>query len=134
MKIVPYLNFNGACAEAFAFYAKALGGTIDAMMKYEGTPAEAQAPKDMADRVLHVQLSAGSFQLMGSDVPPGMFSKPQGFAVALTFSSAKEGQPVWDALSQGGTVRMPFQKTFFADAYGEVTDRFGTPWLIYCGV
>ena len=28
MQFIPYLNFNGNCAEAFAFYARLFGGTI----------------------------------------------------------------------------------------------------------
>ncbi len=28
MQFTPYLNFDGNCAEAFAFYAKLFGGTI----------------------------------------------------------------------------------------------------------
>src|SRR5258707_3289987 len=27
MQFIPYLNFNGNCAEAFAFYARLFGGT-----------------------------------------------------------------------------------------------------------
>ena len=44
MQVNPYLNFNGDCEAAFRFYAESLGGTIDAMMAHEGTPAEAHIP------------------------------------------------------------------------------------------
>lgn len=32
MNVHPYVHFNDACAEAFAFYAKVLGTTIDQLM------------------------------------------------------------------------------------------------------
>jgi PhnB protein len=33
-------------------------------------------------------------------------------------------------LAENGTVKMPFEKTFWADRFGMVVDRFGTPWMI----
>ena len=36
------------------------------------------------------------------------------------------------ALVEGGTVRMPLQETFWAEKFGMLTDRFGTPWMINC--
>jgi PhnB protein len=37
---------------------------------------------------------------------------------------------VFDALAQGGTPTQPLIATFFAPAFGMVTDEFGTPWMI----
>ena len=37
---------------------------------------------------------------------------------------------VFDALAEGGQVTMPLDKTFWAEAFGMVTDRFGTPWMV----
>jgi PhnB protein len=39
MQINPYLFYNGNCEAAFKFYAKVLGGEIEAMLTHEGTPA-----------------------------------------------------------------------------------------------
>ena len=39
-----------------------------------------------------------------------------------------------DALAEGGNAPMPFQKTFFAEGFGMVTDRFGTPWMVSGGM
>ncbi len=38
MQVNPYLFYNGNCEAAFTFYAKVLGGKIDAMMTHEGAP------------------------------------------------------------------------------------------------
>jgi PhnB protein len=46
MQVNSYLNFNGACEAAFRFYAESLGGTIDAIVPHEGTPAEAHIPAE----------------------------------------------------------------------------------------
>ena len=34
------------------------------------------------------------------------------------------------ALSEGGQVRMPLEKTFWAERFGMFVDRFGTPWMV----
>lgn len=43
MQLTPYLNFDGNCGEAFAFYAKLFGGTI----VYQGTFGEMPAQEGM---------------------------------------------------------------------------------------
>jgi uncharacterized glyoxalase superfamily protein PhnB len=40
MELNAYLLFKGNCEEAFKFYESALGGKIEAMLRYAGTPAE----------------------------------------------------------------------------------------------
>jgi len=40
---------------------------------------------------------------------------------------------MFDALAKGGQVTMPFQKTFWAEGFGMLTDRFGTPWMVNSG-
>jgi PhnB protein len=37
---------------------------------------------------------------------------------------------VFDALAEGGRVTMPLAKTFWAETFGMVVDRFGTPWIV----
>jgi PhnB protein len=40
---------------------------------------------------------------------------------------------VFEQLSKGGQVTMPLEETFWADAFGMVTDRFGTAWGVNGG-
>ena len=46
MQLNPYLMFNGDCEAAFKFYEKCLGGKIEAMMTFEGTPAAKHSPPE----------------------------------------------------------------------------------------
>ena len=39
---------------------------------------------------------------------------------------------VFDALAEGGQVQMPMQKTFWAEAFGMVKDKFGVKWMVNC--
>lgn len=36
-------------------------------------------------------------------------------------------------MAKGGNVNMPFEKTFWVEAFGIVVDRFGTPWMVNRG-
>ena len=74
MQIVPYLNFDGQCREAFDFYRRALRGEIVGAMTYGESPMAAELPADSHDRVIHIQLDADGASLMGADIPPGQHS------------------------------------------------------------
>ncbi len=53
--------------------------------------------------------------------------------MTLNYDTAAEGKKAFDALSQGGKITMPLEKTFWAEAFGMFTDRFGTPWMVNAG-
>ena len=131
MTINAYLTFNGKCAEAFRLYAKIFGGKLE-MMKNGESPVADQTPPDQRDRILHARLDLGDAVVMGSDAPPQYFTQPQGFSVAIGLEDTAEGERIFQALSEGGTVKMPFAKTFWAERFGMCIDRFGTPWIVNC--
>ena len=68
--------------------------------------------------------------MLGADVITKEFGRLYGFAVVLSLPSFADAKRVSDALADGGSVQMAFQKTVWADGYGFVTDRFGVPWEI----
>jgi PhnB protein len=128
----PYLHFNGQCEEAFNFYAKVLGGEIVTMMPHKGTPAEEHVPAKWRNKIIHARLMVGDKLLMASDAPPDRFDQPKGFSVTVGVDTAAEAERIYNTFAEGGTVRMPMEETFFAERFGMVTDRFGTPWMILC--
>jgi PhnB protein len=130
MEVSPYLNFGGNCAEAFRFYEGVLGGTILMLQTHGSSPMSDQTPPEWRDKVMHVRMRVGQQLLMGSDAPGQHYEKPQGFAVSLGFTDPAQAERVFAALSAGGRVTMPFQKTFWSPGFGGVVDRFGTPWMI----
>jgi PhnB protein len=132
MNVNAYLNFDGRCREAFEFYERCLGARLVAAMSYADMPAEAEAPPEWRDRILHARLLVGDGVLMGSDVPPGRYERPQGLFVTLQVDEPGEAERVFAALAEGGEVRMPLQATFWAARFGMLVDRFGTPWMVNC--
>lgn len=131
-----YLFFNGRCAEAMRFYERTLGGKLEALMTYADSPDPQHCGGPGAgDLVMHASLLVDGRRLMASDQPPGHPPAPMaGFAVSLNYPTAAEARRTFDRLADGGTVRMPMAKTFFAEAFGMLEDRFGTPWMVGGGM
>jgi len=130
MDMYTYVNFAGTCREAFDFYQKVLGGRISFIQTIGESQMASSMPPESHGRVMHVTLDIGDQVLQGADAPPGQFTRPAGFCVALHFETAAEGEKVFNALAPGGTVQMPYQSTFWAKGFGMLIDRFGTPWIL----
>jgi PhnB protein len=132
MRIDPYLNFSGQCAEAFGFYERVLGGRIEEMMTHGASAIAADVPAAWRDRILHARLVVGDQVLMGSDTPPEYYAKPQGLCVSITVKTPADAERVFQALADKGTVTLPIATTFWSPRFGLLTDRFGTPWMVNC--
>lgn len=132
MQIHAYLSFDGDCEEAMRHYADVLRGEIVAMQPHEGTPSADYVPPDWRNKILHARLHAGDAVLMASDSPPGMQEKMRGISVALILKDPAEAERIFNALAEDATVTMPLTETFWAQKFGMLTDRFGTPWMINC--
>lgn len=132
-QLANYLSFNGTCAEAMRFYERTLDGELVAMMKHADTPGGSQVPIEDAERIMHACLTLpdGAMLMAGDAMCGGQpFEGMKGFTLALTYRTVAEAQQVFDALSQGGKVLMPLQKTFWAETFGMLVDRYGTPWAV----
>lgn len=132
MQINPYLHFNGNCEEAFHFYAEVLGGKIQTVFTFAGTPMAAHVPPAFQNKLMHASLLVGDVLLMGADATPDRYQPPAGFSVSLGITSVAEAERVFHALAEGGAVHMPIQQTFWAQRFGMLVDRFGIPWMVNC--
>jgi PhnB protein len=130
MQVNPYLTYNGNCEAAFKYYEKQLGAKIEMLLRYEDGPPDMPSRPEHKKLVMHASLSLDGAAVMGADAPPDRFHKPQGFSVSLTINDPAEAERKFKALSDGGSVSMPFSKTFFAKGFGMCTDRFGIPWMV----
>ena len=132
MQVNPYLTFDGNCEAALKFYQKVLGARIEAMFPYESGPPDMPTPADYKKKIMHAKATIDGEVLMGSDAPPGHFQKPQGFSVSLQVEDPTDAERKFKALAEGGTVTMPFGKTFFSKGFGMCVDQFGIPWMVNC--
>jgi PhnB protein len=129
----PYLSFKGDCEAAFKFYEQHLGGALGAIFRYGGSPMAGDVPADWSDKVMHGSLTIGGQVVMGGDVAPDRYEAPRGFSLSLSITSPAEADRLFRELAAGGNVVVPLEKTFWAERFGMVVDRFGIPWMINCG-
>lgn len=132
MKITPYLNFKGDCAEALAFYEQVFHGKIIFLQTFGDSPMKETVPAEDQQGVMHATLQIGDHLVMASDAPGDMYETPQGFSISYSTTDTVAAERIFGALADGGAVTMPLAETFWAERFGMVTDRFGTPWMINC--
>jgi len=126
----PYLFYNGNCEAAFKYYEKVLGGKIEMMLRADEAPESMPAQPGWEKKIMHARMSIDGHLLMASDSQPEHVHKPQGFSVSLTVADPAEAERKFKALCEGGSVIMPFGKTFFSKGFGMAIDQFGIPWMV----
>ena len=132
MQVNPYLFYNGNCEAALKYYEKVLGARIEAMLTFDSAPQPMPMPPDWSKKIMHAKITIDGEVVMAGDAPPGHFHQPQGFSVSLMVEDPADAERRFKALSEGGSVNMPFGKTFFSRGFGMCVDRFGIPWMVYC--
>lgn len=133
MLVQPYLNFNGCCEEALAFYQAALGAELEMLMRFRESPDEpppGMIPPDWGDKVMHASLRIGDSVVMASDGGCKDKAGFAGFSLTLSVADPAEAERRFSSLAEGGQVQMPLGETFFASSFGMVADRFGVPWMV----
>jgi PhnB protein len=132
MQMTTYLSFKGECEAAFKVYEQCFGGQLGAIFRYAGSPMADSVPADWSDKVMHSSLTVGGQVLMGGDVVPGRYEEPKGFSLSLQMKSTADADRIFHELAKDGRVVMALEKTFWAERFGMVVDRFGIPWMINC--
>ncbi|MGI8820358.1 MAG: VOC family protein [Chthoniobacterales bacterium] len=129
--VQPYLFFAGRCEEALEFYRTAIGAEVQMLSRYKDSPEPNPAMSScFDDKIMHVSFRVGTTTLVASD---GMCDgKPNfdGFSLSLVVPDEAAADQVFTALSEGGLVSMPLQKTFWAQRFGMLQDRFGVGWMV----
>lgn len=130
MKIHTYLIFDGNCAEAFRFYQQVLGGEL-MVMSFADSPACSDVPAEHHDRTMHACLNTGGELLMGSDCMPGdAHEGVKGCHISIQADDLAHAERLYRELTAQGTVQMELQRTFWAEGFAMLSDRFGVPWMI----
>lgn len=133
MKITPYLNFNGNCAEAVKFYEAAFGVKAQ-VMRYADAPPSAgyQLMAGTENFVMHACLTnRKDYTVFMADVPPNMPSNfGNGMSISVELDSIDSVKSAFNALKEGGAVTMELQQTFWSKCFGSLQDKFGINWMI----
>jgi PhnB protein len=128
MKLDIYLNYAGNCEQAFRFYEQHLGGRIVMLMTHGQGPNATALSAEQKEAVLHARLELGDTVVMGADIPN---SEPMRSAyLTLRVDSEMEAERLYALLGEGGQIFMQMEKTFFANRFAMLRDRFGTSWML----
>ena len=131
MAVEVYLNFNGNCREAVAFYEGVFNTDKAEIMTFGETPQNPDypLPEEAKDLVMHTRLIVFGSRIMCSDTFPGMpFSTGNNVTLAVVSDDEEQMRQAFDKLKEGGNVRMELQETFWSKCYGSLTDKFGVEW------
>ncbi len=69
LAVQAYLHFVGNCEEAFGFYETAIGGKIEALFRFEGTPMESHFGPQWAKKIMHGSIRFGDTLLKQINAP-----------------------------------------------------------------
>lgn len=128
--VSPYIAFKGNCREAIEFYKSGL----DAEVLFTQTVGESPMP-DMgpAQNIMHCTIKVASSTIMMCDDPrPDAVAGSGNISLAIGLNDPERAKQIFGNLAKDGSVVMPLEKTYWAEAFGMVTDKFGVKWLINC--
>ncbi len=130
LTVEPYIAFKGTCKEAIAFYTSA----VDAKLLFSQTFGDSpMASMGKADNIMHCTLQIGESKIMMCDDPSPDGSAPgSSISLAVGLKDIDRANQIFTNLAVGGTVIMPMQKTFWAEGFGMLTDKFGIKWMVNC--
>lgn len=135
MKAVSiYLNFPGSTEEAFNFYKSIFGGEFAAIMRFEETPEGEKLSPEEKQKIMHIALPLGkNIMLMATDALESMNQHVQtgnNMYISLSTDTKEEADRIFTALSDGATIEMAMQDTFWGAYFGMLKDKFGVQWML----
>jgi PhnB protein len=134
INITPYLNFPGNTEDAMNFYKTVFGGEFLAFKRYGEIPGGDKMPADDQKRINHISLSIGNGNtIMATDMLPSMeenLNPGNNFHICIHAETEAEVEKIFNAVSEGGKVEMPLNKTFWGSYFGMCIDKFGIQWMI----
>jgi PhnB protein len=133
LRCIPFLLFDGNCAEAMKFYQSCLGGELK-LIKTGDTPMKDQFPPEKHNRIINANLKAGAIEFSATDWLSDKLLPKQGntFSVFVIGQAYDELKIVFDKLAAGADRdkrtfieldNMPF------GSYGQFTDKYGVSWI-----
>lgn len=128
--VQPYLVFNGRCEEAIEFYRKAIGAEVELLLRFKNAPDQSMITPGHEEKVMHATLKVGASTFFASDGQCEKNSSFGGFSLSLGAADEAAAKTFFNALADGGQIRMPLTKTFFSPCFGMVADRFGVSWMV----
>ena len=126
----PYIAFKGNCREAIEFYKGALNAAVLFTQTVGESPMSNMGPPE---NIMHCSLKVGDSTIMMCDDPrPDAAAAGGNISLAIGLNDPERAKQLFGNLSKDGSVLMPLEKTYWAEAFGMVTDKFGIKWMVNC--
>jgi len=126
----PYITFKGNCREAIDFYKMALDGEVVSVQTVGESPMKNMGPPE---NIMHCTIKVGNSPIMMSDDPrPDSPTSAGNISLAIGLNDPGRAEQIFTNLAVGGSVIMPLTKTYWAEAFGMLSDKFGVRWMINC--
>lgn len=135
--INPYLNFMGNTEAAMNFYRSVFGGEFSIYQKYKDVPGGDKMHVEDQEKIMHISLPIGkAITLMGTDALESMgepLNVGNNISLSISAETEKEADKLFNALAEGGQIKLAMNKAFWGAYFGMLTDQFGIQWMITCG-
>ena len=126
----PYIAFKGNCRQAIELYKTALGAEVLFTQTVGESPTSNMGP---ATNIMHCTMKVGDSTIMMCDDPKPEAAAGDGkISLAIGLNDPERARQLFDNLADGGSVIMPLEKTYWAEAFGMVADKFGVRWMVNC--
>jgi PhnB protein len=126
IKLDIYVNYAGHCEKAFQFYEQHLGAKINMMTPHQQPPSN--FPNEWTRPILHAIMEIGGTLVRGADIPD---AEPMRSAyLTLRLDTPEKAEHIYKVLSNDGEIFMKMEKTFFANRFAMLRDKFGTSWML----
>ncbi len=132
--INPHINFNGNAQEAFNFYKSVFGGEFAKIIRFKdiSSPDFPVAEND-ANKLMHIALPIGKNVLIGNDIPEFMGKVNENenrSKISISAESREEANKLFNGLSAGGNIEVPFEDSPGSSYFGMFRDKFGIEWIV----
>ena len=132
LKTMPFLLFDGNCAEAMTFYHECLGGELT-ITKLKDSPMKDTMPQDKWERTINAHLKSGDIEISATDwmaAPQYIPKYGDIFAIFVLGGSYDELREVFDKLSKGHKDdRFMDLHQLPIGTYGQFFDKYGYHWI-----
>ncbi len=127
MKLEAYLFVPGNTEEAMNFYEGVFGGDLTITRRGDVDPTATEGEKGL---IVNAALDSAAFTLRASDRADATSDVQTRIELTINGSEEDDLREVFDALSDGGTVKAQMEKMFWGDIFGALIDRFGIGWQV----
>jgi PhnB protein len=132
LRCIPFLLFDGNCAEAMTFYHQCLGGSLT-LTKLGDTPMKQMFPAEKHGPIINANLKSGAVEISATDwMASPQFEPVLGnqSAIFVVGEGYDELKAVFDKLGVGAE-KSRFQELHAMPfgTYGQFYDRFGMQWI-----